>query len=186
MGSARWNFLVGLGITICFGAIPFTGPPVPHYVGWIGVFIGLVVMTWPFLRLGTSVKWPFGMMSLDDAARRLYEAAERKGALGVVTYEKSDAAINIYNVKFQLVADPELILCGAEPPSRKILPIPMARRSRIYAPENTSNQLNELTPLDHIAYANVKVTRDSLRKAIAKLPARHNALEILRKRRQPF
>lgn len=124
---------------------------------------------WPLARKRLAVGWPFGRVSLEDAARLAYEAAERKDALDLVCSRTSPPNVRLMHFKYVFMVDDGITLYGVQPPSTKSRPIPSDELASLH-PANTGSALANLSRWDGIAYEQVTVSRRDLLRVIKSYP----------------
>lgn len=138
------------GMPLVFAAIGF-------YLFWRTGGFELEGLNWPILHV------PF-----DDAARRVYEAAEKADVVEVIASPTSRAEDKLNNFKMLLLVDERVRLFGAKPPSTQSRLIPKEDlRRELYPSQKTPNALDHLIPADHPpAFVNVTVPRTDLHRII--------------------
>jgi hypothetical protein len=159
---------VGLGGTALFTVAGLSQPLFGWWIsGPLMAPCGLVA-GWGFWPLIEDNLPSFWNVPFDDAARRVYEAAEKADALDVMVSSTSRAADKLNSFKMLLLVDARVRLFGAEPPSTQSRLIPKEGLCReLYPSEKTPNALDHLIPADHPpAFMNVTIPRTDLRRII--------------------
>jgi hypothetical protein len=132
------------------------------------IFIGFYLFWSAHGRPGFDFNFAYWRVPFDDAAQRIYEAAERADKLDVMVSSTSRAEDKLNIFKTMLLVEDRVRLFGAKPPSTQSLLIPKKEvRGELYPSTKTPNALDHLRPTDHPpAFVNVTVPRSDLRRII--------------------
>jgi hypothetical protein len=162
---------VGIGGTALFTV---AGSVQPLFGWWVsGPIMAVCAVVagwgfWPLVSDHLSIPF-FGPVPFDDAALRIYEAAEKAGALDLMVSSTTAPKDKLMHFKMLLLCETRVRLFGAEPPSTRSHLIPEDKRhgQDTYPSDKTPNALDHLFPADHPpAYLNVTVPRKDLRRVI--------------------
>ena len=167
---------IGLGGTALF---TLAGLGAPIFTWWVSgpiMAVCAVVAGWGFWPLVSSAPlgWPFGraMVPFHDAARAVYEAAEKAGVIDLMISQSMAPDARLNHFKLLLMVDDSVRLYGAKPPSTKSILIPKDELSgghELYPADGDVSEIWHLFPHEHPpAYVRVAVPRRDLRRVIKK------------------
>jgi hypothetical protein len=135
--------------------------------------LALSVALWAHLltkRLGIQIDWPhwWGHMPLHEAARRVYEAAEKADVLDLTTSPSSSPDTKLTHFKLLFIVDDDVEVFGVKPPSTKSRAIPKDElHGQLYPADGDLSQLGHVASAESDAtYVNVTVRRSDVRRMI--------------------
>lgn len=160
---------IGLGGTAVFTLAGLAAPFVTWWVSGPTMFVFALVGVWGFWPLANGLfdghtDWPFGLIPIQTAALRVYEAAERDRA-NLMAAKVSNPEVMLTQFKYMMLNDKTVEILGKQPPSTQRLPISRANLSAVY-PVDGLSQLNYKTPYDRVAYTDVAIRRRDLRRVL--------------------
>jgi hypothetical protein len=117
--------------------------------------------------VGTKVSWPARRVSLEDAAREMYEAAESADVLDLTTSASSSPETKLSHFKTILVKDDDAELYGIKPPSTQSRLIPKNELARGDLFLLDDNNLHHPSP-SRVVYTDLSLKRSVLRRLTKK------------------
>ncbi len=61
-------FYIGLGVAIVFGLLPFAVKEIPHWLTWLGIAIGVIIVIWALIKpIPSIINGPFALFMIGCA-----------------------------------------------------------------------------------------------------------------------